>query len=141
MDIFFRNLPAKARIKDLYVLVTDASKPKWPWMQAPEITRCEILEITDQDTGQVEFHGLVTVRDPSVGEQIVKKLNGQPFHATVLEVREYAHRSPGDRRIDGRLGLSQPEERRRKNLKIERRGLGDGPKVEAYKDAFRQYGD
>ena len=112
----------------------------------PDITRCEILEVTDQETGQTECHGLVTFRNPKLGEKAIKKLNGKVFMGTaVANVREYTHRSPGDRRFTrDNLGLRRPEERRRRNLIVElrsKRRKRQMVDVEAKADWVRQYGN
>ena len=120
MDLFIRNIPQKATEKDLYKFVLEGLKSWWPFADDPEISRCEIIEITDPEYGEMEFHGLITIRDPRVGEKAIRKLNGKVFMgSTVAEVREYTHRSPGDRRVSNSRVSQRPEDRRRKNLKIE----------------------
>lgn len=120
MDIFFRNVPRSTRGRDLYDFVAKGVKGWWPFAPDPGITRCDVLEITDMDTGKMEFHGLVTIRDPSLAEKAIKKLNGKIFMGSnIATVREYAHRTPGDRRVSGRyLGQGRPMDRRRSNLRI-----------------------
>lgn len=123
MDIFFRNIPAKTKLSDLEAFAAEGAKT-WLSRSEAQISRCEILEITDDETGITEYHGLVSVRDPKVGERMIKKLNRKVFMGkTIAEVREWSHRAPGDRRYrEETLGMKKPDDRRRKSLTIEKKG-------------------
>lgn len=123
MDLFFSRIPSHTTTHELCDFIRDGIRGWHPWGPSLDIARCDVVRITDLDTGRVEFHGLVTIRDQRMAELVIKKLNGQALKGETIEVREYTHRIPGDRRItEKHLGADdRPEERRRKNLKKERR--------------------
>lgn len=122
MDLFFRNIPANTKAEELRGFIVDGVRGWRPWAPALEMSRCDVIRITHEDSGLVEFHGLVTIRDQQMAELVIKKLNGRMLKEVPIEVREYTYRSPGDKRYTEELfGVDRPSDRRRKNLKIERR--------------------
>lgn len=132
MDLIFSNIPANTTHRDLFLFAQEGARSWRPFARTPEITYCEILDIWDEDSGTVEYHGLVRFPDPEVAERALRRLNGRRFNGKKIFVREYLRRSPGDRRVtEDRLGRERPPERRRPNLKITARGER---KVEVRKD-------
>jgi len=64
---------------------------------------------------------LVSIKTEEMGERIIGKLNGKEFKDSEIEVREYAHRVPGDQRFqDDDLWMTRHDDRRRQNIKVER---------------------
>ncbi|MBU0500056.1 MAG: RNA-binding protein [Gammaproteobacteria bacterium] len=137
MELFFRNIPARSTHRELFLHTLEGARHWWPFAPEPEITHCEILDIEDEETGNVEHHGLVSIRDPRAAERAIRRLNGRVFNGQAVEVREFTHRSPGDHRIaEENLGFAHPRERRRTQLRVIRRG--EARAVEEHKDSMHQ---
>ena len=138
MDLIFTNIPSKTKNEELYDFVIKSVTSWWVKGVDQEITRSEVLRITDQETSGIEYYGLVSIKSQVMGERVLEKLNGQLFKDTEIEVREYSHRVPGDRRFkDECLWVSRPTDRRRKNLKVERQRR---KKKDVAKDWFKKGG-
>ena len=121
MNIFLNNIPAKTKNNELYDFVVEKTG-SWQLKNiGHEIFRCVVVRITDEESKQITHHGLITVKNPDVGERVIEKLHGQLFKGAEIEVREYYPRVPGDQRFEDEcLDISRPEDRRRDSLKIER---------------------
>lgn len=144
MNLFFSNLTPNTKTSELHDFILCGLRGWHPWTPAVEINRCDIVRITDLDSGRVDFHGLVTIRDQATAELAIKRLNGQSLNGAEIAVREYNHRIPGDRRITEQyLGRDErPEERRRKRLKLERRKDKEEEKKDLdLRDWFLRKGD
>ena len=121
MDLLMTNIPADAKNDELYDHIVSKVSNWWVKGVDPEITRCEIFRITDQDTNDRNFFALVSINTEEMAERVINKLNGKKFKASRIGIREYAHRAPVDQRYkDDQLGIIRLQDRRRKNLKIER---------------------
>ena len=43
MDLFIRNIPQKAKLKELCAFVAEGAKGWWPMALEPEISRCKSM--------------------------------------------------------------------------------------------------
>lgn len=137
MELFFKNIPANTTHRQLFVHALEGARHWWPFAPEPEIIHCEILDIEDEASGNVEHHGLVAYYSPQDGERALRRLNGRPLNGREVEVKVFVHRTPGDHRIQERhLGFAHPAERRRSQLRIIRRG--EARAVEEHKDSLHQ---
>lgn len=122
MKLFFNGIPSQTKSKELFDLVLDAGSYWFVRPRRRNILACEVLIITDPKANVISHHGLVSVNNEPFGRRIIKKLNGTVFKQTQIQVREYAHRVPGDQRFkEESIGLYRPHDRRRHDLIIERR--------------------
>ncbi|WP_135607061.1 hypothetical protein [Solemya velesiana gill symbiont] len=91
-----------------------------------EISNCEIIQVTNLETGEIEHHGLAKIEPTSAAQDVIEQLNGSDLNGHSMVVRQFVRRSPfRDRRINDPHPLpSDIEEkrqgnRRRPNLKVE----------------------
>ncbi len=86
---------------------------------------CNIMRMTDPESGEIEFHGLIEIRPAGLAMQAIDILNGTLFKSGPLVVHRYRQRSPLQQRqsaAHGANGDRQPrwkKEERRKALKID----------------------
>ncbi|MBF0256412.1 MAG: RNA-binding protein [Gammaproteobacteria bacterium] len=125
MQVIFCHIPARATVEELLHFAESGARSLLHRIRGkPVVLACEILEVLDKADGSCEFHGLVTYASPALGEKAIARLKTKKFFGLPVNVRPYNHRSPGDRRVVPRKqGLNRPDERRRSNQVIVRRGL------------------
>jgi hypothetical protein len=127
MWIFIRGIPTNASRKTLGQFVTSGMRRGLlgllPLLNKGTLRHCDLLNITDQDTGAVERHGLVEVEPAEAAKQVIHRLNGRPYLGKPVMVRRYFHRSDHrDRRHNIDLGIEEELrrcDRRRANLQID----------------------
>lgn len=120
MEILFSHIPKDIKPEDLCLFVKDSLKTFGFSFGVPPIERCDVLEIYDQETREYEYHGVIKFKDPAMAEKAMKKLSGKLLDGQYVRVREFYHRTPGDRRVhNGELddfvsvSTSKPEHRQR----------------------------
>ena len=119
MQLIFCNIQASTSIEELLDFAEAHLKAGLGRFRNAGISNCEIMEITDLDSLEVSCFGLMTFEDPAKGERAIRILNGKKLLGRPVKVREYKHRTPGDRRVNkDTQGLNRPVERRRKNLQF-----------------------
>jgi RNA recognition motif-containing protein len=138
--VIFCNIPTKTTLSELLEFALYKNDLVSRLMKrSVEIANYDILEVMDEQTGRQEFHGLVTYAHLKDAHRAIAKLNGKKLHGKPITVREFQHRSPGDRRIKPRAqGLNRPEERRRKQLQISSRN--NSPTVRGMKEYAKKHG-
>lgn len=124
MEILFSHIPSGISPEDLYAFVRNGLKTFGLPIAIPVIEKCEILKVHDEEAREIEFHGLVKFQDPAAAEHAIQKLRGKLLNGQYVRVREFFHRTPGDRRgLDGELqnpvpNRRQPLDRRRPQLVV-----------------------
>lgn len=125
MWIFISRLPRETKRKDVLHFVNQALKPGWlllPLTTRAHISRCELMQIVDRDTGDRELHGLAEIEPCRMVPGVIERLNSTLFQDTPLLAHQYCHRSPNkDRRIknDKTAKEKRNQDRRRLHLSIE----------------------
>lgn len=117
--LFFQQLPHHVTQHDLRLFIVralrSASLPL-PLVGNP-ISHCEILRITDRQTGQVEHHGLVEIGPARIAIQAIEILNGRNFEGHIVAVHRYRHRGIWTGQVkDPREDPPSGQDRRRHNL-------------------------
>lgn len=139
MLVIILRIPAKTTLSEVLEFGLSCFKTWLPMQKGPEIDRYEILEIKDEEAGTTEYHGLLRFPQEKEARKAIERLNGKKIHGSIVQVREYFHRSPGDRRVEMRTqGLNRPEDRRRQNLEINERSKA--PKAKGYTNLARTLG-
>lgn len=119
MQLIFCNIQPKTSVEDLLDFAETHLKAGLGMFRDTGISECEIMEITDMDTLDSSYFGLITFENPDKGERALRVLNGKKLLGRPIKVREYKHRTPGDRRVTKETqGLNRPVDRRRKNLQF-----------------------
>jgi hypothetical protein len=119
MKLVFCNIPMSTNVQELIDFAESILKAGLGRFRETGIEHCEIMEITDQDSLEVSYLGLMTFSNPDRGNRAIRALNGKKLMGKPIRVREYKHRTPGDQRIDTHTqGMNRPEERRSKNQQI-----------------------
>ena len=140
MLVIVCKIPAKTSLGELLEFALSCFNSWLPFQKGPEVNRYEILEILDGETNDLEYHGLINFQHAKDAEKAIKRLNGKKLRGSIVTVREYVHRSPGDRRVNKRTqGLNRPDERRRTSLQITERSKS--PKAKAYADMAKKHGN
>lgn len=129
--LFIRGLPSDVSNKELKTFIRKTLKESGLRSQtifSESVGDCNILRITDPQTGQIEFHGLIEIRPAVLAMRAIDVLNETKFRESPLETRRYRQRSPLERG-DGQGAVSNPstagpenpqkEEQRRAALKID----------------------
>lgn len=91
-------------------------------MQSPSLHSCMIIEITDE-AGNFEHHGKLCIEPDKAGRWFIRKIKYERLHHKKLLAREYVART----RDNKTLAMSLKNERRRKNLKVERVQQAEAP--------------
>lgn len=113
------NIQSSIEIDDLLEFAESNLKAGLGRFRDTGITDCEIMQITDLDTGEANCFALLSFAKPAHGERALSVLNGKKLLGRPVRVREYKHRTPGDQRVTKEAqGLNRPEDRRRKNLQF-----------------------
>jgi len=129
MLIFFRLIPDSITEKVLRRFVRDALCPPWRrlFRRWGNIRSIRIIEITNQETFSIEYHGLVDVEPARLADAAIKKLNRTELGGRSVQVRKFHKRSGyRDRRIQGpgieELAIQnrRKRDRRRASLSTER---------------------
>ncbi len=119
MWIFIRQIPELTSRKELVQFVQRGLFPGPRLLHLfskRRIRRCELMTITDRDTGLVEHHGLVEIEPTGTINRLVQRLDGAILRGKGVGVRRYYHRSPHrDRRQIPDTSHSTPAEERRLN--------------------------
>ncbi|CAK0781686.1 putative RNA-binding protein [Gammaproteobacteria bacterium] len=124
MKVFVQRIPEGTSERELIRFVLEPfSKRSWFSFGArPEVLSCEILRVTDLDSHQVEYHGLLRISPDDAAAQVVKKLNGQCIGHCLVKVRQFFERAPADKRWRemSKEEFQQLENRRRPRVLIEK---------------------
>jgi len=138
MIIFLRNIADKTKYSDIISFVEPAIKKIWFRRQA-EIIDVKIMQLHDPQTGESEFHGIVTIEPDKAGQTAIRKLNRKKFLNKHIAVHEYHrrnwHNDPRLKRMlrghERRLG-----DRRRKDLSVVKEVTN---KISGYKEFSQRY--
>jgi len=129
MLVFIRLLPETVTQNDLRRFISQALKPSWLTLLAPQgrIKSTEIRKTTYGQPLSVEYHGIVDIEPAKAAMAVIHKLNRTALKGRDVEVRKYYHRSPlRDRRIalrgmtDAPAGERRHQDRRRSHMITER---------------------
>ncbi|MET0105936.1 MAG: hypothetical protein ABW072_12470 [Sedimenticola sp.] len=129
MEIFISRLPDRVNRIDLIRFIAPAVHQPQMFSEPPKrahIDNCEIIQITNLETHEVEFHGLAKIEPAWAAEAAIEYLNGTELKGKNMEVRMFSRRSPFK---DRRRGEASPintgeanqrkSDRRRNNLRVE----------------------
>lgn len=128
--LFVQGLPADATSRELKSFVRmqlNATGFKARTVFSGPIGDCNVLRITDSETGAIEFHSLIEIRPAELAMRAIDSLNGADFRGCPLIIRRYHQRSavahPQGRMRGATIKLNlndepQPERRRARD-KIE----------------------
>ncbi len=129
MRLFIRMLPEGVSEEELYQFVQQAIRSPWSRLfgRGARIKSTNILQITDQESRSVEYHGVVDVEPMKSALMAARRLCHLKLRGSELEVRPYYYRSRShDRRGQEPLveGLTihnrRLSDRRRPRLQKER---------------------
>ncbi len=102
MWIFISKVPESTSHTELMQFINKGLKTGLMGSSLPNrnrITHCELMRITDRDSGKEELHGLAEIRPEKMLPGVIERLNGTVLHGKPVEVHKYQHRSPNkDRR-------------------------------------------
>ena len=147
MKIFIRNLPSSTTQRELRIFAEQLLSPKWytPFAVKGKILNCEVRKVKDQESGEIQYYGLMEIKPFKAAQMAIKKLNGQTLKGRRIEARKWHDRSyQADRRDRYRRNTWDPSkerrsnERRRSQLEVE---VKSNVRVEAVKGFNRQYDD
>ena len=123
--LFVTGLSDSVTRKDLKSIFRHLIKSRWQarWSGQGLIRSCDIVRITDRDTGNVEYHGLVELQPAKLALRAIRELSGTEIGGHPIEIRRYYHRSPLRDQLryapEGESVERVRDERRRPNLTIE----------------------
>jgi hypothetical protein len=129
VTLFLRNIPSDASNLELTRFV-EGGFGAWHrllgWVtRKPLVIEARTLAIWDQNTNQIELHGVVSVQPYSAYSSVLAKLNAARFKNSPVEARRYYQRSPlNDRRlnrgkpVDPEILNRRVGDRRRSNVVI-----------------------
>jgi RNA recognition motif-containing protein len=110
--------------KELKSIFRHLIKSSWRarWSGQGLIRSCDIVRITDRDTGKVEYHGLVELQPAKLALRAIRELSGTEIGGKPIKIRRY-HRSPlhNQHRYvpEGESAERIRDDRRRPNLMVE----------------------
>lgn len=130
MKIFVGGLSANDTQQSLLRLVRDVTKSPWykPFAPRTEPVSCHVYQMTDLDTGRVEFSATVELASTREAWDLIAKLEGLPHGGRSLRAHKWFDRkNMAERRvlyIDEKSEPSVEFDRRsgrdrRRNLKIQ----------------------
>lgn len=125
MIVFIKNIPQETNRQDIIDLVMPVVMGGFFRLRG-KISRVDILAIADNNTGLMEYHGLVHIVPDEVGHRVIRRLHGQYFKGKRVALREYVVRTwRNDRRDVSKPPVPVAVERRngqvrRSNLKIQK---------------------
>ncbi|OOZ37745.1 hypothetical protein [Solemya velesiana gill symbiont] len=129
MWIFISNIPEGINHRDLTRFIDRSLNPGMKGSLSPnrnQVPHCELMRITDRDTGQRQVHCLAEITPENILMHVTEQLNANLLNGKQLEVHKYQHRSPNkDRRKPGYNGGAHFSlekrwpDRRHHNLSIE----------------------
>lgn len=116
MKIFIKNVPSSTTHRALREFVEQVFSPRWyaPFAVKGNVKSCTVQKITDLDTGDVEYHGLLDIQPYTAAQHAIEKLNKKKLNGRPVEVRKWHVRSPSDRRDLFRKHSLWPFKERRK---------------------------
>ena len=145
MKIFIRNVPGSTSQHTLRRFAEQLISQRWytPFAVKGRVVSCVVHKITDLDSGEIQYHGLLEIRPYKAAQLVIEKLNGAKFNGHRIEARQWHIRSYlADRRDWFRENSSNASserriaERRRPNLMIE---IHTPIRVESVKGFNRQH--
>ena len=113
MRIIIPRLPALTTTGDLRRFVTEllAKKRRLPFTSPPELEKCGIIAIVDQQ-GIPEYHGLLSIEPDKAGQWFISNIKGQRLREKLVMARPFVERTKSGQK-------PRPEqERRRPNLTV-----------------------
>ena len=122
--LFVKGLPESITDKELKEQFQHLTGPRWRSYLAGcgSIGVCDIIRVTNHDTGEVEFHGLVEIQPAKLALRAIRELHGSTIRGHTIEVRRYQQRSPLRGKymydVEPEVDIEQ-NDRRRGNLSIE----------------------
>ena len=122
--LFVKGLPESITHRELKAQFKHLTGPRWRSYLAGNgsIGVCDIVRVTNHDTSEVEFHGLVEIQPAKLALRAIRELHGSAIRGHTIEVRRYHQRSPlrGKYMYDAEpAAVDNLDERRRENLGIE----------------------
>ena len=111
--------------KELKSIFRHLIKSSWRarWSGQGLIRSCDIVRITDRDTGKVEYHGLVELQPAKLALRAIRELSGTEIGGKPVRISRYQHRSPLRDQLryapEGEPAEPVRDERRWPNLAIE----------------------
>jgi hypothetical protein len=122
--LFVKGLPESITDRELKMQFQHLTGPRWRSYLAGcgSIGVCDIIRVTNHETGEVEFHGLVEVQPAKLALRAIRELHGSKIRGHSIEVHRYQQRSPlrGKYSYNVEMEADNPrDERRRDNLSIE----------------------
>jgi len=145
MKILLRNLPNSTTQRELRKLSERSVSPQWytPFSVKGKVVNCEVRKVKDQDSGLVEYQGLLEIKPFKAAQMAIKKLNGQKLKGRLVVARKWHDRSTQAERRDrfrrNAWDLSKErrsKDRRRSTVVVESQ---EAIRVEAVKGFNRQY--
>ncbi len=120
MWLFIRRIRYTTTRKQLERFIARGLQHHWLFIPLPSkahIKRCEILQITNGQGHEAEFHGLVDIEPASAAQAAIEKLDGKELKGKAVQIRKFFRRSYlRDRRQGfGRRNGQQNEERRQQD--------------------------
>lgn len=88
MILFLRNIPANTGTTEIINYLQPAVRAGL-FAKSGEILVVKVMSMLDQETGEIEHHGLAVLDSDETGRRVIKKLNGKPFKGKRMVVREY----------------------------------------------------
>jgi hypothetical protein len=144
MWIFISRVPHSTTRNQLRQFVSQGLKSGLmnllPFSSKASVGKCQLMKITDRESGISEIHGLVEVEPANMVDTIVERINGQKINGKPVRVHVYHSRSKSnDRRTPDEMPMSndrRERDRRRTHLTLE---LVSTPKVEGVEEYHRMH--
>ncbi len=122
--LFVTGLSERVTRNELISIFRHLIKSSWRtrWAHRDPIRSCNIVRITDRDSGDVEYHGLVELQPAKLALSAIRELSGAEIGGNRIEIRRY-FRSPLHNQLryamESKSAVRIRDDRRRSNLKIE----------------------
>ncbi len=101
MQIILINIPMNTTASELlrFVAANESTFGKLLKRRRPNIRAVELLDLLDDENNCVETHGVVAFDSNKAAQRAIQILHGKLFRGRAVEVRQFVHRAPSDKRV------------------------------------------
>ncbi len=116
MWIFFRHLPRGTTVQEINKVTLKGCKSAMgltSLFKKSPVKLTKIIRISNLQTKDVEYHGMVQIDSPAIAESIIENLDGKTVNGLFIKSHQYHRRFPSRDRRNHQL--IQPHHIERRN--------------------------